>query len=285
MRMIDRGHGTPLVLIPGIQGHWEWMMPAVRALARRCRVLTFSLGEAGRDPAVVFDRWTAIVDAIAGRAGDAPVAVAGVSFGGLIAYRYARLRGARVSKLILVSAPAPDMRLDPRVDGYLRHPHLSVPLFGLRSGLALWPEVRSARPTLGGQLRLALDYLRWPLTRPISPGAMATWIQAWRATDVAGDGEPVHVPTLIVTGEPSLDLAVPVSSTLEYMRLVPGARHVTLSRTGHIGLVSRPDAFADVVGGFLDDAGGLDDRGAGAGDRAGGGARPDRPAGDVNACA
>ena len=41
--MIDRGSGTPVVLVPGIQGRWEWMRPAVDALAARCRVLTFSL--------------------------------------------------------------------------------------------------------------------------------------------------------------------------------------------------------------------------------------------------
>ena len=41
--MIDRGSGTPVVLMPGIQGRWEWMAPAVDALADRFRVVTFSL--------------------------------------------------------------------------------------------------------------------------------------------------------------------------------------------------------------------------------------------------
>ena len=31
--MTDRGAGPPLVLVPGIQGRWEWMAPAVDALA------------------------------------------------------------------------------------------------------------------------------------------------------------------------------------------------------------------------------------------------------------
>ena len=48
--MIDIGTGPPLVLIPGLQGRWEWMRPAVDALARRFRVLTFSLaGDNGSD--------------------------------------------------------------------------------------------------------------------------------------------------------------------------------------------------------------------------------------------
>ena len=40
--MIDRGSGPPIVMIPGIQGRWEWMGPAIHEVAKRCRVLTFS---------------------------------------------------------------------------------------------------------------------------------------------------------------------------------------------------------------------------------------------------
>ena len=42
-RVVDVGSGQPLVLIPGIQGRWQWMRPAVRELAKRFRVATFSL--------------------------------------------------------------------------------------------------------------------------------------------------------------------------------------------------------------------------------------------------
>ena len=45
MRIVDIGRGSPIVMIPGIQGRWEWMKPAVDALAQRCRVITFSLAD------------------------------------------------------------------------------------------------------------------------------------------------------------------------------------------------------------------------------------------------
>ncbi len=45
MKIIDRGGGTPIVVVPGIQGRWEWMKPAIDALAQRCRVVTFSLAD------------------------------------------------------------------------------------------------------------------------------------------------------------------------------------------------------------------------------------------------
>ena len=41
--MLIQGSGIPLILIPGLQGRWEWMRPAVDALARHHRVVTFSL--------------------------------------------------------------------------------------------------------------------------------------------------------------------------------------------------------------------------------------------------
>ena len=39
----------PLVLIPGIQGRWEWMQPAIDELAKEWRVIPCSLpGEPAR---------------------------------------------------------------------------------------------------------------------------------------------------------------------------------------------------------------------------------------------
>ena len=40
MTIVDRGRGLPVVLIPGVQGRWEYLRPAVDALAGICRVLT-----------------------------------------------------------------------------------------------------------------------------------------------------------------------------------------------------------------------------------------------------
>jgi pimeloyl-ACP methyl ester carboxylesterase len=45
--MVDIGSGSPIVVIPGVQGRWEWMEPAIRSLAVRHRVLSFSLGDTG----------------------------------------------------------------------------------------------------------------------------------------------------------------------------------------------------------------------------------------------
>ena len=66
--IIDKGTGTPIVLIPGLQGRWEWMRPAVDALAKHHRVITFSLCDERTspfpcDPAKAFENYVAQVDA------------------------------------------------------------------------------------------------------------------------------------------------------------------------------------------------------------------------------
>ena len=61
----------------------------------------------------------------------------------------------------------------------------------------------------------------------------------------------VTAPTLVVTGEHNLDLVVPVSSTLEYLTLIPGATHAQLAGTGHLGFLSKPSEFATLVSDFI----------------------------------
>ena len=41
--IVERGAGPPLVVIPGIQGRWEYATATVDALARHFKVITFSL--------------------------------------------------------------------------------------------------------------------------------------------------------------------------------------------------------------------------------------------------
>ena len=37
--MFDRGSGPPVIVIPGVQGRWEWMEPALRVLSTTCRTI------------------------------------------------------------------------------------------------------------------------------------------------------------------------------------------------------------------------------------------------------
>ena len=62
----------------------------------------------------------------------------------------------------------------------------------------------------------------------------------------------ITAPALVITGEASLDKVVPVDVTTRYLKDLQSAQHVVLEHTGHIGLVTRPEAFAGVLERFVD---------------------------------
>src|SRR5262245_26491066 len=126
--MITKGTGFPVVLIPGIQGRWEWMAPTVEALTAGHRVITSSLQEMRPDfdRNGVFQAWTHAVDSLLDQARERQATIIGVSFGGLIAARYAAHRPDRVTSLILASTPSPNWRPRPDDEFCLRFPRLSL---------------------------------------------------------------------------------------------------------------------------------------------------------------
>ena len=248
----------PLVLVPGIQGRWEWMAPAIAALGRSFDVRTFSLGDVGRrnvrptERMGLFDRWHDAIDRLTDGT-DGHCTLVGVSFGGVIAVTYAAMRPGRIGHLVLVSAPSPRFRLDPRQTAYLRHPRTSLPAFALRGAARLAPEVIAGLPTWRERCRFAAIYGVRALVYPASPRLMATWAREWMADDLTERCQAIRVPTLVITGEPSLDRVVPVSSSLEYLTLIPGAQHARIQNTGHLGFLLKPRVFAEMVERFTSD--------------------------------
>jgi 3-oxoadipate enol-lactonase len=244
--MIDLGAGPPLVMIPGIQGHWEWMAPAISALARRCRVISYSL----RDAPPEFDSFVHQLDAVLDEAKTGPVTLCGVSFGGWIAVRYAALRPQKVNGLILASAPSPSWRLDKVTEQAVTSPRIRGSLFLLGSVTRFAGELTGIE-SVGERWRFALRQCGRVIRRRPSPKAMSARVRTLAGMNLAADCARVPAPTLVITGEPDLDRIVPVSETCDYLTLIPGAKHITLERTGHMGLVVRPDAFAEIVVQFM----------------------------------
>jgi pimeloyl-ACP methyl ester carboxylesterase len=241
----------PIVIIPGIQGRWEWMRPAIDALDGECgSVSTFSLNDEDGtgDP---FEQWISMIQQRVEQSGSDRVVLIGVSFGGLVAVRYAARYPDRVSALVLVSAPSPGHRLSQLDEDMLRHPISRLPLFAMRGVRRLAPEILAAKDTWRERLLFTVSYGYQVLSKPVAPRQMARWVQAWRAADIASECAHITSPTHLITGEPRLDRVVPVQSTLHYLTLIPGATFSRLSRTGHIGLVSRPRDFSTLVSEFL----------------------------------
>jgi 3-oxoadipate enol-lactonase len=255
VRIVDTGSGPPLVLIPGIQGRWEWMQPGVEALARRCRVITFSLADergcgAHFDPANGFDCYVEQVRAALDACGVERAAIGGVSYGGLIAAAFAARHARRVASLVLVSALPPSWMPDARVKFYLRAPRALSPLFCIASA-RMYREIAAAN---GGGFAGAVPAVRhaWTaMTHMFSPGRMARRVHLLAGLDLRRELAGVETPTLVVTGDRDLDRVVPVQRTREYLDLWPHARVVTIEHTGHLGSITRPEEFASVVASFV----------------------------------
>ncbi|MCC7416520.1 MAG: alpha/beta fold hydrolase [Acidobacteria bacterium] len=297
---IDRGGGVPLVLVPGIQGRWEYVRPAIDALSSRFRVIAFSLAGAspfarpaadrpapdrpwfrrnapddrGRREGLRDDRLDdrgepeglpdmpgerALTKDAAGVArvlddrGIDRAVVCGISFGGLVALRFAAMHPDRTIALVLASTPGPSFRLHPRHRLYARLPWLCGPLFLAESPWRLRAEICRALPRWPDRLRFSAWQLGTIAAAPLSLGQMARRAGSIESADPRADARAVSAPTLIVTGEPGLDRVVPVSGTLEYATLVRDARAVVQPDTGHLGSITRPGAFASLVGRFVDD--------------------------------
>jgi len=264
MQIVDTGSGSPLVLVPGVQGRWEWMKPAVDALALRCRVITFSLADeptarAPFDESRGFSCYVEQIGSAMDQAGLQQAAVGGISYGGAIAAAFAARHPERVSSLILVSALPPRWQPDARARLYLKAPRLLSPLFFIRS-VFLYREIAEAHD---GVLQGALAALRHAvnvLRHMLSPARMARRVRLLAAAGLAGEITRLDVPTLLITGEDRLDSVVPPVRTREYLAICPGAECVTLPRTGHLGLITRAGEFARIVATFIDGAGARENR-------------------------
>jgi pimeloyl-ACP methyl ester carboxylesterase len=238
----------PLILVPGIQGRWEYMRPAVDALSKHFRVMTFSLGNA---PTL-----DAYVDQVVGTMDAEHVeraVILGVSFGGLVALRFAATCPERTDSLVLASTPAPGWRLRPRHLLYSRLPRIFGPLFLMESPWRLRMEFNAALPAACDRRAFKRAIVRTLVAAPISLPQMAGRARLMSGIDLTEDCARVAAPTLVVTGEHHLDHVVPADGSSQYARLIAGARQATLASTGHLGTITRPDAFAAMVRDFVKD--------------------------------
>jgi len=190
------------------------------------------------------------IDRVLEEAGVESADFCGVSYGGLIALRYAALRPERVRRLVLASALPPDYEVDERYNFYRRAPLLLLPVFALASAQRASPELRAALPTFRARLRMVPQALR-VMTAPVSPAHMKRRMELIRTVDFVEDARHVRAPALAITGEPGLDRTVPVQLTRRYLECLPGTEHVVLDRTGHMGTVTRPMEFASLVSSFV----------------------------------
>jgi pimeloyl-ACP methyl ester carboxylesterase len=244
-----------VVLVPSLQGRWEYLSRAVSALARSHRVLTFPLCDERVWGAPCAEKgleaFVRQVELVLDDRGVRQAAICGYSFGGRVALRFAATRPERTTALVLVSTPGPGWTLKRAHRAYAQNPLMLSPIFFMGAPARVRAELTAAFPGWSDRLRFSLEQLATFARAPLSPTRMARRALLIDGVDVAADCGRVSVPTLVITGEAGLDHVVPATGTSGYARLIPGSRQTMLPRTGHFGCVTRPDLFAGIVSDFL----------------------------------
>lgn len=254
-QIVERGRGTPIVVVPGVQGRWEWMAPTMDALAAHGRAITYSLCDEPSSgfawsEARGFENYLGQLDDVLSTTGAEHPVLVGISYGGLVAAEFAARHPDRVAGLVIASAPPPNWTPDRRVRRYLVAPRLMAPMFWIGAPLRAYPEIKAAIPGVGERLRFAITQGLRVVAAPAAAGRMARRLRWLQEAAFAVD-RPVPVPALIVTGDAALERVVPPGQTAEYLAWLPRACAVTMSHTGHSGTITKSREFAALVGEFV----------------------------------
>lgn len=254
--MFDKGSGPAIVVVQPLQGRWQWMHGFLDALAERCRVITYTLcGDFGSDRPVDaslgFDDYVGQLKDVIDRAGLERAALCGISFGGTVAVRYASLYPDRVTHLVIASSPGPGWRATAEQATYIARPLLTLPIFLCTGFRRLLIELAGTFPTFRDRVTFVGRAGAAALWYPALPHLMAKRVRLMQTVDLEADCARISAPTLVITGDPSLDRVVPVESTRRYLSHIRNSRYELLERTGHSGSLTQPRRLASLVGGFI----------------------------------
>jgi pimeloyl-ACP methyl ester carboxylesterase len=254
--MFDKGSGSPVVVVQPLQGRWQWMRRFLDALSSRCRVISYTLaGDFGADrrldPSQGFDQYVRQLEDVIQRAGIERTALCGISFGGVVALRYAARHPARVTHLVIASSPGPNWQPSHEQDRYVSRPVLTLPVFLWHALGRLSRELAASFPQLLDRLAFVVRAAATALRYPALPHVMAKRVRLMQTVDLAADCERIRAATLIITGAPELDHVVPVESTKRYLACIRDSRYAIMENTGHTGSLLQPQQLAQLVGDFI----------------------------------
>jgi len=231
VRYLDAGHGAPLVHLHGAGG--LRLTPAHDLLARRFRVVAFEMPGFGLSGENTKTRSMAELASTMARAAQAlgldTFNLMGTSFGGTTALWLALQAPERVPALVL-EAPA------------AIRPESSEPPSGSPEEMArrlyAHPKRLPALPAVDPAVRAKTQAL---VQRLRGPGRDAGLEERLRK---------LPTPTLVLFG--TLDGVIPPAMGRIYKDLIPGCHLVFVYDAGHAIGAERPQAFAEVVGDFVE---------------------------------
>ncbi|HEX6857484.1 MAG TPA: alpha/beta fold hydrolase [Streptosporangiaceae bacterium] len=240
--------GPALVLLHGF-GLDRRMWAPQAGLAGRFFLVTYDLrgfgASAPMDPGVPYthaDDLFALLDHL----GAGAVALAGLSFGGLVALQAAAQSPDRVRALVLMDALLPGVRWDPECRAGFAEVDRQVSAGGVTAGQQAWlhhPLFAGVRrdPGLAAQLAVMVsDYpgQHWLGQDPETAGP--------RPAEVLGR---LTMPALVVAGEQDMPCFLEMTGILAGG--IPGAEHTLIPGAGHMVNMERPAEVNALLTSFL----------------------------------
>jgi pimeloyl-[acyl-carrier protein] methyl ester esterase len=249
----SQGAGPPLILLHGWAMHSGVWGSLPSALAARFRVHAVDLPGHGASTPVHPYTFETIAAAVAARfeRESQPLTLVGWSLGGMVALSWAQSQGARIARLVLVSATprfvvAPDWphgmagdtlrRFGDELDAAYRLTimrFLTLQLQGTEHG----------RTALAGLRRHVFE--RGEPSRQVLRDALAILA----ATDLRNAVAAIETPTLAIAGD--RDTLVPWTAGEWLGDHLPNARFARIGGAAHVPFLSHPGPFADAVHEFL----------------------------------
>ena len=229
-RLEVRGSGTPLVLVPGLDGTGQLFHRQSWLLARSHRVATYALRDTASTMGALIQDLGAVVDEVAGPSRQA--VVIGESFGGALSLSFALAHPERVQALVIINSfPffAPQWRLRLAIQGLRVVPWGAMPLARRLTAFRL-----HSKHTHHHEVKKFLA-----LTRACTKEGYLGRLRLLTRYDVRGRLDAVTPPTLFLAAE--RDHLVPSVEQARYMTArVPRATLKVLEGHGHICLMA-PD--------------------------------------------
>jgi pimeloyl-ACP methyl ester carboxylesterase len=259
---IELGEGPPVVFVHGLSGSWQNWLEQLPVLAREHRVVALDLPGFGYSPMpreeISIAGYARLLDGLLDELEIAAAAVVGNSMGGFIGAELAIAFPQRVERLVLVSAAGLSTHNDPRTVHAM--PAL-IRLQRIIAASAAWLASKSEEVVRRPRLReAALNVVvRHPSRLPAAlaaeqlrgagkPGFIPA-LEALIGYDVRDRLPQIACPTLIVWGE--RDRLITVKDADVFEELIPNSRKVIFEDTGHMAMLERPEAFNELLSGFL----------------------------------
>jgi 3-oxoadipate enol-lactonase len=240
------GRGPKVVLLHPVGLDLTFLAPVAAALSKGFTVLSVDQRGHGKSlggpPADSLDDYAADLHALLHKIGFVPTAVAGFSFGGMVAQALALAYPTDLSTLIIAASratlpaqarPIAQARGDDARTGGI----VAV----LEATLDRWftPQFRAAGKDAPARARLLSDDVEG-------------WAQAWHAmanVETLPRLPAIRIPTLCLAGE--LDKSSPPDAVREMATAIPGAHYAELKGAPHMLFIEQPRETAKVIGEFL----------------------------------